>query len=107
MTWLLKAVFGGSNGMEARSIRRDLKLATSRLTLVGALLLAGTGAGAQQRSGASHDDRIVAERVLRLGGAVILEGQRRPILDLDDLPDTAISVSTRWISSACRWAPGA
>ena len=32
MTWLLKAVFGGSNGMEPRSIRRDLMPAASRLT---------------------------------------------------------------------------
>ena len=32
-------------------------------------------------------DRIVAERVLRLGGAVILAGQRAPIRDIDDLPD--------------------
>ncbi len=40
------------------------------------------------------DDRLVAERVLRLGGAVILEGQHRPILDLDDLPDTAFRLHT-------------
>jgi hypothetical protein len=39
-------------------------------------------------------DRVVAERVLRLGGAVILEGQRRPIFDLHDLPDTDFRLHT-------------
>ena len=45
--------------------------------------------GAQQSS-----DRIVAERVLRLGGAVILEGQKQPILDLQQLPDTDFRIHT-------------
>src|SRR5262245_63787008 len=39
-------------------------------------------------------DRIVAERVLRLGGAVILSGQRVPIRDLDDLPDGDFRIQT-------------
>src|SRR5512132_4448736 len=39
-------------------------------------------------------DRVVAERILRLGGAVILEGQRQPILDLDELPDTVFHIHT-------------
>ena len=53
----------------------------------------------------SSADRIVAERVLRLGGAVILDGQRTPISDLHELPDTTFAF-TRSISSACRWARG-
>src|SRR2546428_11862703 len=44
--------------------------------------------------GPGGNDRLVAERVLRLGGAVILEGQRRPILDLHDLPDTDFRIHT-------------
>src|SRR5262245_27791969 len=67
-------------------MRDDLMPAASRLTLIGVLLLASAGAGAQQRSSQSDDDRIAAERVLRLGGAVILDGQRDPIRDLDELP---------------------
>ena len=43
---------------------------------------------------AEENDRLVAERVLRLGGAVILEGQQRPILDLHDLPDTEFRLHT-------------
>ena len=53
--------------------------------------------GRQSRAGGGADggaDRIVAERVLRLGGAVILSGQHRPIHDLDDLPDTDFRLHT-------------
>jgi hypothetical protein len=73
--------------------------------LVGALLLASTAAARSNDRAAFTNDRIVAERVLRLGGAVILDGQRTAIRDLDDLP-AAISTSAHWISSASRWAPG-
>src|SRR5262249_552864 len=56
--------------------------------MVGAILFfAAFQAVAPQQQPASAD-RVVAERVLRLGGAVILEGQHRPIFDLQDLPDT-------------------
>src|SRR5437762_6360107 len=54
------------------------------------LLLAAVTAFAAQPS----PDRVVAERVLRLGGAVILAGQRVPIRDLDDLPTTDFRVQT-------------
>ena len=33
-------------------------------------------------------DRIVAEWMVRMGGSVVLEGQRKPIYDLADLPTT-------------------
>ena len=42
----------------------------------------------------SSADRIVAERALRLGGAVILDGQRTPIFDLHELPDTDFRIHT-------------
>src|SRR5688500_2737788 len=42
----------------------------------------------------SSSDRIVAERVLRLCGAVILEGQREPIFDLTQLPDADFRIHT-------------
>ena len=42
----------------------------------------------------SSADRVVAERALRLGGAVILDGQRTPISDLDELPDTDFRIHT-------------
>ena len=49
-------------------------------------LLAPLGgvASAQQPS----PDRIVAEWMVRMGGSVVLEGQRKPIFDLADLPAT-------------------
>src|SRR5882672_1282346 len=62
--------------------------------------LSALAAGAQPPSAApaksaeGDADRIVAERILRLGGAVILEGQSRPISDLDDLPDTPFRLHT-------------
>ena len=39
-------------------------------------------AGAQPMS----SDRMVAEWMLRMGGSVVLEGQRKEIRDLADLP---------------------
>ena len=57
--------------------------------MAGAIfLLAAVTAFAQQPSA----DRLVAERVLRLGGAVMLEGQHVPIHDLDDLPDADFQI---------------
>ena len=58
--------------------------------MVAILLLAAVAAVGQPAS----NDRIAAERVIRLGGAVILEGQRVPIHDLDDLPDTDFRIRT-------------
>jgi Leucine-rich repeat (LRR) protein len=58
--------------------------------LCAVLLMATSGAPAQQASA----DRIAAERVLRLGGGVILAGQQRPIYDLDQLPDTDFRLRT-------------
>jgi hypothetical protein len=46
------------------------------------LALSLTPAWAQEAS----PDRVVAEWMLRMGGSVILDGQRRPITDLADLP---------------------
>lgn len=37
-------------------------------------------------------DRMVAERMLRMGGSVIIEGQRNPVSDLSDLPRTDFQV---------------
>src|SRR5437870_13609718 len=54
------------------------------------LLLAAVTAFAAQPS----PDRVVAERVLRLGGAVVLEGQHVPIRDLDDLPAADFQIHT-------------
>src|SRR5688572_27629137 len=42
----------------------------------------------------SSADRVIAERVLRLGGAVILDGQRTPVSDLHGLPDTDFRIHT-------------
>src|SRR5437899_6141914 len=61
-----------------------------RAALAGLLVLAAIPAAGQAPPARRSDgdpDRVVAERVLRLGGAVILEGQQRPIVDLDELPD--------------------
>src|SRR5919201_3292046 len=54
----------------------------------GVLLLVAAPAFAQEASA----DRVVAERVLRLGGSVIIEGQQRPIFDLQELPDTEFRI---------------
>ena len=56
--------------------------------------LAATLAYHQGLPGDQSPDRIVAERVLRLGGAVVLEGQRRPIVDLQGLPATDFRLHT-------------
>src|SRR5688500_5238054 len=48
------------------------------------LLPVGTMAYAQEPSA----DRMVAEWMVRMGGSVVLENQRKPISDLADLPTT-------------------
>jgi len=37
-------------------------------------------------------DRMVAEWMLRMGGSIVLEGQRKPITDLGDLPTTDFQI---------------
>src|SRR6478672_397488 len=49
-------------------------------------------------------DRIVAEWMLRMGGSVILEGQRRPITDLADLPTSDFRIHTLNFSGVTQWA---
>jgi hypothetical protein len=39
-------------------------------------------------------DRMVAEWMLRMGGSIVLEGQRKPITDLADLPTTDFQIHT-------------
>src|SRR6266545_2895397 len=61
-----------------------------RHAALGVVLLAAAPAHAQQAS----PDRIVAERVLRLGGSVVLDGQQRRIADLHELPDKDFRIHT-------------
>src|SRR5689334_2518626 len=49
-------------------------------------------------------DRIVAEWMLRMGGSVILEGQRRPITDLADLPTSDFQIHTLNFTGVTQWA---
>ena len=39
-------------------------------------------------------DRMVAEWMLRMGGSIVLEGQRKPITDLADLPTADFRIHT-------------
>src|SRR5256886_4877565 len=48
-------------------------------------------------------DRIVAEWMLRMGGSVILEGQRRPITDLADLPNSDFRLHTLNFTGITQW----
>ena len=48
-------------------------------------------------------DRIVAEWMLRMGGSVILEGQRRPITDLADLPTSDFRIHTLNFTGITQW----
>src|SRR6266403_3178642 len=52
----------------------------------------------------SSPDRIVAEWMLRMGGSVILEGQRRPITDLADLPTSDFRLHTLNFTGITQWA---
>src|SRR5262249_44700425 len=49
-------------------------------------------------------DRIVAEWMLRMGGSVILEGQRRPITDLAQLPTSDFRLHTLNFTGITQWA---
>jgi hypothetical protein len=46
------------------------------------------------RAAESSPDRVVAEWALRLGGAVVVEGQTRPIDDVDALPASDFRIRT-------------
>jgi len=48
-------------------------------------------------------DRMVAEWMLRMGGSVILEGQRRPFTDLADLPTSDFRVRTLNFTGITQW----
>src|SRR5437867_8004135 len=64
------------------------------------LLLLVVPAWAQDAS----PDRIVAEWMLRMGGSVVLEGQRRPITDLADLPTSDFRLHTLNFTGVTQWA---
>src|SRR5438552_2452283 len=64
------------------------------------LALAGVMAHAQPAS----PDRIVAEWAVRMGGSVVLEGQRKAITDLADLPATDFHVHTLNFTGITQWA---
>src|SRR3989442_6537325 len=49
-------------------------------------------------------DRVVAEWMLRMGGSVVLEGQRRPITDLAELPTSDFRLHTLNFSGVTQWA---
>lgn len=69
----------------------------SRRTIVwlGAALVLGIPVLSQPPEKESvSPDRVVAEWALRLGGTVVLEGQRRPIADLDELPASDFRIRT-------------
>src|SRR5215470_10275293 len=67
---------------------------------IGVFVLAAAAANAQQAS----PDRIVAEWAVRMGGSVVLEGQRKPITDLADLPTTDFRVHTLNFTGITQWA---
>ena len=62
--------------------------------VLAATFTAAQPASPRRSGGDAVADRLVAERVLRLGGTVILEGENRPIVDLDELPDTDFRLHT-------------
>src|SRR5205085_11125813 len=61
------------------------------------------GAGPAMGQDASAD-RIVGEWRRRMGGSVILEGQRRPIADLAELPTSDFHLHTLNFTGVTQWA---
>ena len=89
-----------------------IRLAAGALVLCLLVPFAGV-AHAQQATGPSPD-RIVAEWMVRMGGSVVLTGQRKPIYDLADLPTTDFRIHalnftgiTMYAASLGRTAPPA
>ena len=68
---------------------------------MGILLLAGLLAA---ELSAQSPDRVVAEWMIRMGGSVVLEGERRPITDLAQLPPTDFRLHTLNFSGITQWA---
>src|ERR1044071_8401029 len=48
-------------------------------------------------------DRMVAEWMIRMGGSVILEGQRRPATDLADLPNAEFRIRGLNFTGITQW----
>ena len=82
------------------SIRHHAKSRTLRLCRVAGFLCVLVASAAQGVS----PDRIVAEWMLRMGGSVVLEGQRRPITDLAELPTSDFRIHTLNFSGVTQWA---
>src|SRR5262245_25259582 len=72
-----------------------VRLAAAALVLVGAVAAAEMS-----------PDRMWAEWTLRMGGRVVLEGQRQPIEDLAALPDTDFRIHTLDLVAVTFWAYG-
>ena len=92
--------------MNVRSVfQRKTSSRVAAAALVACLL--SPGVAAAQDPAAKHGeriraakvvgpaaDRMVAEWMLRMGGSIVLEGQRKPITDLADLPTTDFRIHT-------------
>ena len=92
--------------MNVRSVfQRKTSSRVAAAALVACLLSPGVAA-AQDPAGSTANgsgpakvvgpaaDRMVAEWMLRMGGSIVLEGQRKPITDLADLPTTDFRIHT-------------
>ena len=53
---------------------------------------------------AQSPDRVVAEWMLRMGGSVVIDGQRRPITDIAQLPDTDFRLYALNFAGVTQWA---
>ena len=76
---------------------RGLGRPTAVLCLLAAISVLGWAQDASP-------DRVVAEWMVRMGGSVVLEGQRRPISDLADLPTTDFHIRTLNFTGVTQWA---
>jgi Leucine-rich repeat (LRR) protein len=70
------------------------RISISRIAAALLLLATMVAGGAPAPAAEPSADRIVAERVLRLGGSVVLEGQDRPVTDLEQLPTSDFRIRT-------------
>src|SRR5271168_1477913 len=82
---------------ETPGLRRAVRRGVGILCLLAPVLVPAWGQDASP-------DRMVAEWMVRMGGSVVVEGQRKPISDIADLPTTDFTVHTLNFTGITQWA---
>src|SRR5436853_3786697 len=94
---------GGGRLWSAHTLIPSARRALRNVCLLVSTLILSISTVGLAPAQVSSADRMVAEWMVRMGGSVVLEGQRRPITDLADLPDTPFRIHTLNFTGITQW----